>query len=562
MSEHKRNNKSPSVLRRYEHVIGVLIKYGFEDFVANSAIAKFKKTARMLTPVHQGVSGLEFSTYERIRMVCEELGPTYIKFAQIASNRPDLLPDELLLELEKFQDRAVPIPAELIIKAIQEELGHPVEELFERFDAKPLASASMAQVHRARLLGGKEVVLKVQRPGIDQTIEEDIAVLKGLARMAERYMPQLASFQPVELVKMFERSIRKELKFTMEMANVRRFERNFAGNPNIYVPSVYPEYTTDRVLCMEYIDGLKITDLRALAKIGMTGPDLASKGIGLYFQQVFDYGFFHADPHPGNIFVLRDQRICFIDYGMMGTIIDSDKELLADLLLAVHEKDVEGLKKALKRFSLSSDAINDKNLEYDIIEFFDNYSSVTVDEVEGAEVMAALNALFFDYKIKIPSNLLLLMKALVIIEGVGLTLNPKYNIIGNITPFVQRLMTRKYAPEKLSKLLIRSMRSMYTLAATFPEDAREIIKKIRRGKLHIEFEHKGIEPLLNKMETVSNRIAFTLLLVALLVSSALIVVADVPPKYHGMPVVGLAGFLISGILALRLVFSIMRHGKF
>ncbi|MGI9160209.1 MAG: ABC1 kinase family protein, partial [Saprospiraceae bacterium] len=346
----KRNHKSPSVLRRYEHVIGVLIKYGFEDFIANSAIAKFKKAARALAPVHQGVSGLEFTTYERIRMVCEELGPTFIKFAQIASNRPDLLPDELLLELEKFQDHAVPVPPAAIIAVIEEELGQPVDTRFERFDAKPLASASMAQVHRARLVGGKEVVLKVQRPGIDLTIEEDIAVLKGLARMAERYMPQLGAYQPVDLVKMFETSIRKELKFTMEMANVRRFEHHFAGNPDIYVPSVYPEYTTDKVLCMEYIEGLKITDLRALAKIGLTGPELARKGIGLYFQQIFEYGFFHADPHPGNIFVLRDQRICFIDYGMMGTIIESDKELLADLFLSDHEKDVEAMKKALKRF--------------------------------------------------------------------------------------------------------------------------------------------------------------------------------------------------------------------
>ncbi|MEY3248530.1 MAG: hypothetical protein RL742_573 [Bacteroidota bacterium] len=562
MAGMKRNHKSPSVLRRYEHVIGVLIKYGFEDFIANSAIAKFKKAARALTPVHQGISGLEFNTYERIRMVCEELGPTFIKFAQIASNRPDLLPDELLLELEKFQDHAVPVPPEAVIAVIEEELGQSVATCFERFDAKPLASASMAQVHRARLVGGKEVVLKVQRPGIDITIEEDIAVLKGLARMAERYMPHLGAYQPVDLVKMFETSIRKELKFTMEMANVRRFEHYFAGNPDIYVPSVYPEFTTDKVLCMEYIEGLKITDLRALAKIGLAGPELARKGIGLYFQQIFEYGFFHADPHPGNIFVLRDQRICFIDYGMMGTIIDSDKELLADLLLSVHEKDVEAMKKALKRFSFSADTINDKNLEYDIIEFFENYSAVTVDQVQGEEVMAALNALFFDYKIKIPSNLLLLMKALVIIEGVGLTLDPKYNIIGNITPFVQSLLTRKYSPEKLSRLLAKSVRNIYTLAATFPEDAREIIKKIRRGKLHIEFEHKGIEPLLQKMETVSNRIAFTLLLVALLVSSALIVVADVPPKYHGMPVVGLVGFIVSGLLSLRLIYSIMKHGKF
>ncbi|MBK8557936.1 MAG: AarF/ABC1/UbiB kinase family protein [Lewinellaceae bacterium] len=291
MSASKSKKEHPSLFRRYEKVIGVLLKYGFEDLVASGPLTRFKKAARMLVGERDGKSGLEYTRYERIRMVCEELGPTYIKFAQIASNRPDLLPDELLAELQKFQDNAYPVPEADILKVLHEAYDQPIEEIFEHFDPHPIAYASMAQGHRARLNGGKEVVLKVQRPGIELTIEEDIAILRNLAGIAERRFPHLSAFQPTELVNMFEKSIRKELLFTMEMANVRRFESNFLGNPDIYVPSVYPEYTTDKVLCMEYIHGIKITDLKALENIGISGPEMAIKGINLYFQQVFEYGF-------------------------------------------------------------------------------------------------------------------------------------------------------------------------------------------------------------------------------------------------------------------------------
>ncbi|MBI1226090.1 MAG: hypothetical protein GC192_12715 [Bacteroidetes bacterium] len=552
----------PSLISRYEKVIGIMIKYGFADVVTHPPFSRFFPKWKRLVPKHDGQPVTEFTRYERMRMVCEELGTTFIKFAQIASNRPDLLPEELIEELEKFQDQARTVPTENIRKTLELELGEKLKISFEDIDYQPIASASMAQVHRATLLGGQQVVLKVQRPGIADTVALDIRILKSLARLLEHRFPQFDAYQPMELVKMFETSIQKELDFTLEAANIRRFGEQFKGNPDIYIPTVYPEFSTEKLLCMEYIDGLKCTNLPALGEIGMTGPELALKGINLYFEQVFDHGFFHADPHPGNIFVLPDKRVCFIDYGMMGTVMEGDRELLADLLLAVHDRDVDGLKTALLRFSWDASKIDLASLEYDIGEFFQNYSNIGLAEIDSNEVMAALNSLFFDYKIRVPSNLLLLLKALVIIEGVGLMLDPKYNIIENIHPFVVRLLRRKYSPAKLSKKMSKTLGGLTKLAASLPEDMEDIIGKMKQGKLHIEFEHKGLGPLDNALDVASKRISFAVVLGSLILGSSLLVIADVPPHIKNVPALGVFGFVIAGVFGLRWLVSIWKQGKF
>lgn len=556
-------DKPPTTLfRRYEKVIGVFVKYGFEDLIAHPPFNRLIPKSKKLVPFRDGRSVFSYTRYERMRMVCEELGTTFIKFAQIASNRPDVLPVELIEEVTKFQDNALPVPTKAIQKTLNNAYDRPLEEIFESIDYNPIASASMAQVHRAILIGGKEVALKVQRPNIDQTIQLDIQILRSLTNFVENNLPQFASFQPRELVKMFEKSILKELNFTIEAANLLRFQKHFKGNNEIYVPSVYPEFSSEKVLCMEFIHGFKITDLEQLENIGLTGKEVALRGINLYFQQVFDHGFFHADPHPGNIFVMVDKKICFVDYGMMGTVVESDKTLLANLLLSVHDRDVVGLKKALLKFGRDVSNIDEKELEYDIREFFSNYSEITLEQIDGDEVIAALNSLFFEYKIKVPSNLLLLLKALVIIEGVGLMIDPKYDLIKNIEPFVRRLIERKYSPKLLTKKAIKALGDLSKLSSKLPEEIDDLIEKLRQGKLQIEVAHKGLEGIQGTMEVISNRISFTLVLVALILGSSIVVLADVPPKMNGIPALGFFGFLISGFFALRLLISIWRHGKF
>ena len=274
--------------KRYQQVMAVLVKYGFEDLIAHPPFNRLRSVTERLAPARNGKSVLHYTRHERIRMVCEELGTTFIKFAQIASNRPDLLARDLIEELTKFQDQALPVPESLIRQTLNDEYKRPLEDFFESIDYQPIASASIAQVHRAVTIGGQNVVLKIQRPNISENIEADIAILKNLASITNEYFPEYAVFQPNELVKMFETSIRKELKFTAEAANMMTFQKNFEGNADIYVPAVYPEYTTNRILCMEYIDGIKITDLAAIeAHCGMTGSTLAKKGIDLYFEQFF-----------------------------------------------------------------------------------------------------------------------------------------------------------------------------------------------------------------------------------------------------------------------------------
>jgi ubiquinone biosynthesis protein len=562
-SKEKTSKKGPTLIGRYEKVISTLIKYGFADIIAHPPFNRFIPDSRKFIPRREGKAVTDFTRFERMRMVCEDLGTTFIKFAQIASNRPDLLPEGLLSELSNLQDHAPMVPAEEIQAVFIREFHDLPENLFAEFDYAPVASASMAQVHRAVLKTGEEVALKILRPGIGEVIDQDIHILKQLVSLLESHFPEYASFQPSELVKMFETSIRKELHLKYEANNLVRFRHNFRDNPNIHIPAYFPTFSTDRILCMEFIRGIKITDLVSLDGIGMTGPHIAIKGINLYFEQVFEHGFFHADPHPGNIFILNDQRICFVDYGMMGTVLDSDKYLLANLLIAIADKDIRGLKHALLRFGKIEklEEAVDKEMEYDLEEFLTEYSGISLEDIEGMEVMNGVNRLFFHYKVRVPANLLLLLKALVMIEGVGLQLDPKYNIIENITPFVRRLLAKKYSPARMGRNIARAAGDMIRLAGSLPEDLMEVMHKVRQGRLHIEFEHTGLDPLYAEMDRVSNRLAFSIVVASLILGSALLVIAHIPPYIYNISALGFIGFVVSGLLAIRLAWAILKHGN-
>jgi len=411
-----------------------------------------------------------------------------------------------------------------------------------------------------RTVTGEQVVLKVQRPDIIKNIEADIYILYNLAEFVEKHFPESKSFQPVGLVRMFERSIMKELNFKAEAANILRFQRNFAGNEFIYVPSAYTHLCTKHVLCMEYIDGFKVTNLELLHQHGIERSQLALDGINLYFEQVFDHGFFHADPHPGNFFVLPNKKVCFIDFGMMGTIIEKDKILLGDLMLSLARRDSKTLIKVLQEFA-DGGIENLNDLEYDIIDFFEEYPDKSLDEIEPTEVMEGLNRMFFNYKIKVPQNLLLLLKALVMIEGVGLFLDPKYNIIKNMEPYVERLIARKYEPKKLLRNLYDTYIDFAETLRALPTDVREVMQKLKQGRVHFDIDIPSIDRFNHDFNTVANRIAFAIVVAAMILGSALVIHADIPPHYHNVPVLGVAAFVLAAFFAVRLLWAISKHGK-
>lgn len=553
--------KTTTKLKRYEKVATTLIKYGFEDVLSHPPFSSILPQTSRLVPSRNGKKVSQYTRYERIRMVCEELGTTFIKFAQIASNRPDLIPEELIFELEKLQDQAAKVPFDQINKVLIEEMVRPLDELVDFFDKQPLACASMAQVHRATLKGGKEVVLKVQRPGIVETVRADIDILHNIVNIINSYFPQYAHYNLTELLKMFEQSINEELSFRMEAQNLIHFQKMFKDNNEVYIPSIYQELCTDKVICMEYIEGHKITDLKDLSAHKITGEDLAKRGISLYFEQVFEHGFFHADPHPGNIFVLDDGRIAFIDFGMVGSVIEIDKILFAKLLLSMYSQDVQGLKKAILKFSKGLTKEKEREFEYDVIYFLRQYSTVSLEDISGNEVMRGLNSLFFDYSIRVPANLLLLIKALVIIEGVGLQLDPKYDIIQNIGPYVQRLLAKRFSPSRVSKDAIKTFEDTTYLLQELPDDIREILHKVKEGNLHIEFEHKGLLPFGKVISSSIYYLSFAMIIVALIIGSSLLIIAKVPPFYEGVSVVGLIGIASALLAIVRLLFMFKKVNK-
>lgn len=546
---------------RFQKVFSVFIKYGFEDILAHPPLNKLIPQLNLLVPSRNGKKVSQYTRYERIRLVCEELGTTFIKFAQIASNRPDLLPNELIQEFEKLQDQAPKVPIKEIMKVIDEETSRPLNEIVEYFNPKPLASASMSQVHRARLIGGKEVVLKVQRPNISKVIASDVALLYSIVNAIEQYFPQYKVYQPRELVLMFEKSISEELNFRLEVNNLIHFQSMFKHNKDVHIPNIYPELCTDRIITMGYVDGYKITDLNALAQFNITGETLAKKGINLYFEQVFEYGFFHADPHPGNIFVLSDGKIAFLDYGMVGTLIEHDKHLFAKILLAMYDNDVQGLKNAILKFSKGLTKEMEKEFEYDVVYFLREYSKKSIGDIDGNEVMRGLNSLFYDYKIQIPSNLLLLIKALIIIEGVGLQLDPKYDIIQNIGPYVKRLLIKKYNPLKVRHELLESIEDITSLLKYLPQDIREILYKIKEGKLHIEIEHNGLRQFSNALSNSVNRLSYTLIVVSLILASSILTLSKTPPLYYDISLIGIVGFSVSIFMALILIRYLRKSNK-
>ncbi|MCL0048065.1 AarF/UbiB family protein [Dehalococcoidia bacterium] len=548
-------------INRYREIVTVLVKHGFGDLITRSNLDKYIDFGRKLLPGERERDVVSLSRWERIRMVLEELGPTFIKFGQIMSNRPDLVPQELIVELKKLQSAVPPFPEEEAKELVEEELGKSVDELFSDYTTAPIASASIAQVHRAVLKNGEEVAVKVQRPGIEQIIETDIEIMFHLAALMEKYVEEINLFDPVAIVAEFERSIKRELDFHIEAAAIERFGGNFQADRTIYVPTVYRDYSTSRVLTMEFIDGVKASSVEVLLAAGLDPKLLASRGADLVLKQVFEHGFFHADPHPGNLMALPGNVVCFLDYGMMGGISMKDRGYLSGILTGVVNQDAARITKTLLQLSATPHLKDADKLEYEIQALLEQYSYRSLKSMNMGLILSQLISLIISYRLKVPSHFYLLTKALITIEGAGRMLDPDFDMVTHAKPFAKKLLKERMNPLKLTKDLYLSAIDLSVLLRDLPSEVREILTQLKGGKIRIEFEHKGLEPIQETHNQISNRIAFAIVLAALLMSSALIVLAGIPPQWNGVPMIGIVGFLGAGIMGFWLLISILRHGK-
>lgn len=557
-----RINRNIRSIRRYRNILGILIKYGFGHVVEQLNINYYLELGRKIVTLGSAPKEIERLTQpERLRLAMEELGPTFIKLGQILSTRPDVLPHEYVEEFGKLQDKIPSIPLSEVLQQVEAELGAPAADFFAEFSSIPLAAASIAQVHRGRLLSGEEVVIKVRRPGIEGTIETDLDILAGLAYLVERHIPNAGILDPEGVVKEFRRTINREMDFTREGRTIDRFATNFAKDPTVYTPKVYWEYTSHRVLTMEYVDGVKISQLYDQPNEGYDPRAVAANGATAILKQVLVHGLFHGDPHPGNLFVLSDNRVCFIDFGMVGRLDDDLKFLLVDLLMGVLQRDVDRIISLLLYSNDLSDEVDLKGLKRDLSEFIDTYYELDLKEINAGKLLTEFVEILTSYRIRFNPDLMLLAKALITIEGIGRQLDPEFNMIGHLRPFMEKVVHDRVNPAALSKELLRVTQSYGALAKTLPRDIKEFINRVNRNKFKIDLEHRGLEKLITDLDKSSNRISFSMLIAALIIGSSLIMQTNKGPMLFGFPILGFLGYSIAGFLGLWLAIAILRSGR-
>ena len=545
-------------LHRYQQVLRILFKYGFGDLVGRLHIAEYLEgglrmfTGRLKEPFAR------LSRPERLRMAFEELGPTFIKLGQLLSTRPDLIPADFLRELTKLQDTASPFPLAAVRAIIVEELGRQPEEIFQSFDDEPIAAASIAQVHQARLKNGDAAAVKVLRPGIERIIAVDVEILAHLAGLMEQHIEEVQGHNPVAVVEEFAQSLSQEIDFSQELANIQRFARQFAGNATVHVPAVYPELSAGRVLVMEHVAGIKAANIEALKAAGRDLPLVAERGAMLVMEQIFVHGFFHADPHPGNIFIMPGNVVCFVDFGQMGRLSRREREDVTNLIVHLVAGNEREIVSGLLRVTNQLGEVNREALGRDLTRLIDIYLYRPLAGLEAGRIIQELVGLISRHRLSFKPELYLMMKALSTVEGVGLMLDPKLELVRLAKPFMRRISLGRFAPNRLAEDFSYTSLAYAHLLREAPEELRLILHQLRRGQMRIEFEHKGIRQLAPDLYRVANRIAFAIVLAALIVGSSLIVLAGIPPRWHNIPLLGLLGFLIAGLMSLRLVFAMLK----
>ncbi len=536
---------------RIRRIVSVLAKYGFAQLISQAHLPLY---LRLFLKIGRSRA---WGSPRNLKKAFEELGPTFIKFGQMLSTRSYLLSPDYASALAELQDRVSPFPAEVAKRVIEGELKRPISEIFAEFEEIPFASASIAQVHRATTLDGKRVCVKVQRPGIESLLALDIAILKQIATLLERYVKESRQFDPTGMVNEFERTVRKEIDFTIEASNIEIFRRNFGTWKQVFVPRVFLELSSQRVLVTEYIEGIKISDIDALNRAKLDTGAIARTGARMVFKQVLEDGFFHADPHPGNLFVLSDGRIAMVDFGIVGRLTRREMELLGDLVIGAVKGDGEKIVEALSGLGFVPADADKRILIEDITTLIDVYRGRNLGQIDFRTAFRDLIWFMRRHRIIMRSEFLLLGRALSTYEEVGRALDPSFNVLEEARLLIRDLATRRAGFARLLRFEILS--DLVSSLVSIPRDLAKIVSDAREGRLKIEFEHIGLEKLTGEMERSTNRLSFSLLIAALIVASSLILVrSDTYSRYH---LFGIGGFLLAAVVGAWLLINIVRSGR-
>ena len=548
-------------LNRFRQILTVLLKYGFGDLLELLKLDQYVEAGLQMISKKQPVRVEKLTRPEGFRMALEELGPTYIKLGQILSTRPDLIPVEFLSELTKLQDKVPPFPFTAVRKIVESELKSPLDDIFDQFEEVPLASASIGQVHKARLQSGREVAVKVQRPGIERVIEVDLEIMMYLATLAERHIEELTVHRPVKIVEEFARTLEGELDYRQEASNMERMALNFYEDPFTVIPAVYRDYSTMRVLTAEFVDGIKVSELQQLADAGLDRQQITDRGAEIMLKQIFDHGFFQADPHPGNIFVLPDNVICLIDFGMVGSVDRRTRERFVELIDAVVQKDPYRTTQVFLEIVDREEEPDQRLLERDIADLLSRHLYRPLQDIRVGKLLQQLLETASRHRLRIPPDLFLMMKALTTVEGVACMLDPDFDIFRKAEPFIRRIMLERFAPQRISGDVAQLASELMKFVHQFPRDLLDIARLARQKKLLLRIENQGLEKMLATHDQISNRVSFSIIIAALIIGSALIVISEIPPLFYGISLIGIIGFLAAALMGIWLLVAILRKGR-
>jgi len=555
--------------RRYKHfnrlrvIANTFAKHGFGYLFDSLGI---KDVLPLSKRFESKESAHRLSRGERVRLVFEELGTTFIKLGQVLSTRSDFLPKDIVKELEKLQDHAPPVSFSDVKRVISEELGANIDELFISFEKEPFASASIGQVHSAELATGERVVVKVQRPNLRQVVETDLEILFDLARIADRRTSWGERYQLTDLVEEFTRTINSEIDFRVEARNADLFRRNFRNDSRVHIPTVYWDYTTSKVLTMERLQGIKLSNLEELMKRGYDRAELAEKFVRVMLKQILLDGFFHADPHPGNLFVLEDGVLGFMDFGIVGSLTQERKNQLARVIVALVYHNSEVLLHTVLEMGITPQDINQKELKADLDKLRDKYYDKPVEEIKIGDAFNDLLDLSFKYRIRMPADFVLLTKSIIITEGVVRELDPDLSVMEVVEPFTKMLIRRQFSLGALKRLLQGSILEYSSLVSELPKLVRALRERVEEPEVRGVIRHEGFERGLAKLDQIVNRLSFSIVLLSFSILMAGLVVASAVslPKetlFLKFPVFEV-GFIVGGIMFFWLILSIIRSGRF
>lgn len=545
--------------KRYRDIAQILVKNGLGFLITKLDLGKFLPFKQRFKSDPEKLNQNTIAV--RLRKVLQELGPAYIKLGQLMSTRADILSPEYVRELRKLQDRVAPVKFEQIEQVLIAELGEDYRKLFADIDEEPEAAASIAQIHRAVLKDGRNVIMKIQRPKIKEKIKVDLEIMFNIAAQAEERELIPDFMKPSSMISEFKESILQELNFKMEVSNIEKFRDNFRDNEHIIVPEVYNEYTTRRIIVMEEIKGVKLKDVED-SDVDIDNKFLAELGARALMKQVLIDGFFHADPHPGNIFVVGRDNLAYIDFGLIGQLTTDIQDSFAILFFALIRKNVDIIVDTLVEIGVTPGELNIRKFKLDVQDLLNRYYGVDLADIDFKQVVDDFQMIIYKHHIRMPEDFFLLGRAIAVSEGVGYMIDPAFNIVSVGQDFLSELVKDRMKPESLLRRLVTKLWGLRSSTRGLPGKLRSILDKVISDELSINFIHRNLDDLINQLDIITNRLSISLIISSLIIGSSMILQTDMSPTVFEIPLLGLVGYVIAGVFGFWLVIDILRSGKY